>query len=133
MPDSATAAALQQAAEGLSYVSESDAPWTAFHWPAAKGAPTAAEVRKQAKVKAKGPAEEQSVDDFFAPLVKEEDWFGDAEKADAARYRALLAAVKQCLRNPKVVKLGSRKRAVFVVGEAAEGGWAGLQTTAVET
>jgi hypothetical protein len=32
-----------------------------------------------------------------------------------------------------VVRVGARKKAVYVVGVANEGGWAGLKTTAVET
>jgi hypothetical protein len=132
MPTTATAAALQQAAEGLTYPSETDAPWAAFAWPQAEGEPTAAAVLKLGRQR-KGAAREQSVDEFFAPLVQEQAWYGAEEKADAVRYRALLAAVKQLLATPKVVQAGSRKVTVYVVGQAKEGGWAGLKTTAVET
>jgi hypothetical protein len=44
-----------------------------------------------------------------------------------------VAVVKRLLTNPKVFKVGSRKVTVYVVGQAKEGGWAGLTTTAVET
>ncbi len=73
------------------------------------------------------------MDDLFAPLVQEQGWYGDEEKADAAKNRALLAAVKQILTDPKVFRVGGRKKAVYVVGQAKEGGWAGLKTMAVET
>jgi hypothetical protein len=133
MPTSATAAALQQAADGLTYPSETDAPFTAFAWPDAEGEPTAAGVLKRGRYRKGAAVEEQSVDEFFAPLVQEQAWYGAEEKADAARYRSLLAAVKQLLTTPKVVQAGSRKVTVYVVGQATEGGWAGLKTTAVET
>ena len=78
-------------------------------------------------------AENGAVGTFFAPLVGEKDWYGDEERATAAKYRALLDVVKRYLKSPKVVRVGRRKVAVYVVGTASEGGWAGLKTTAVET
>jgi hypothetical protein len=133
MPSSETAAALQQAAAGLTYPSETDAPWATFAWPAAKGAPTAAEVLKQGRRKKGVPVEEQSVDDLFAPLVQEQDWYGPEEKAEAAKNRTLRDAVKQLLAGPKVFRVGARRVIVYVVGQAREGGWAGLKSISVET
>jgi hypothetical protein len=133
MPTSETVKALEQAADGLSYQSETDAPWTAFAWPSATGAPTGAAVRQMGKHKTSAPVDEQGLDEFFAPLVGEQDWYGDEERATAAKYRALLDAVKRYLKGAKVVRVGGRKKAVYVVGTASEGGWAGLKTTAVET
>ena len=71
MATSETVKALQQAAEGLTYQSETDAPWKAFAWPQAQGEPTGAAVRQYGRHKANAPVEEQSVDEFFAPLVEE--------------------------------------------------------------
>ncbi|HKI37260.1 MAG TPA: nuclease A inhibitor family protein [Gemmataceae bacterium] len=133
MPTNETTTALQQAAEGLTYQSETDAPWKAFAWPTAQGEPTAAAVRQQGRHKADAPVEEQTVEDFFAPLIQDQDWYGDEERATAAKYRALLDTVKRYLKDPKVMRVGTRKKAVYVVGTAKEGGWAGLTTTAVET
>jgi hypothetical protein len=133
MPTSETAGALQQAAEGLTYQSETDAPWRAFAWPGATGEPTGAAVRQYGRHKPAAPVEEQSIEAFFAPLVEEQDWYGEEERATAANYRALRDAVTQHLKGPKVVRIGRRKKAVYVIGTAKEGGWAGLRTIAVET
>src|SRR5690242_9390184 len=133
MPTTKTAAPLQQAAQALTFESETDAPWEAFAWPAARGTPTGAEVRRRGGHSADAPVEEQAVEDFFAPLCREQDWFGDEERAVAAKYRALLDVVKRCLKSPKVIRVGERQVTVYVVGAASEGGWAGLKTTAVET
>lgn len=133
MANSAAADALTQAATGLSYQSETDALWKPVRWPRASGDPTPEGIRKQGKHKADSPVEEQKVEDFFAPLTQDQDWFGEAEKADAAKYRALLSAVKVQLQNPKVVKIGERKCALYVIGTDPSGGWTGLKTTAVET
>jgi hypothetical protein len=133
MPTSETAGALQQAAEGLTYQSETDAPWTAFAWPTAQGEPTGAGVRQLGRHRPGAPVAEQSLDEFFTPLGQEQDWYGEEERATAAKYRALLDTVKRSLKSPKVVRVGTRRVAVYVVGVANEGGWAGLKTTAVET
>jgi hypothetical protein len=124
---------LQQAADGLTYPSETDAPWSAFAWPAAKGEPTTEGLLRFGRHRRKSPVQEQAVDEFFAPLVQEQAWYGPEEKAGAAKYRTLLDAVKRLLANPRVFKVGSRKVTVYVVGQAKEGGRAGLKTTAVET
>ena len=133
MPNRETAAALERAADGLCYQSEMDAPWKPVDWPAAEGEPTGNEVRRRGRHRADAPVAEEEVDAFFAPLVQEQDWFGDEEKATAAQYQALFGAVKKLLRNPKVVRVGTRKVALYLVGAAPEGGWAGLKTAAVET
>jgi hypothetical protein len=133
MPASETISALQQAADGLNYPSETDSPWETFAWPTVQGDPTGAGVRNQGGHKRRAPVAEQSVDEFFAPLVAEQDWYGDAERATMTKYRTLRDTVKRVLTNPKVVRIGRRKIAVYVVGGAKEGGWAGLRTTSVET
>jgi hypothetical protein len=133
MPTSDTLAALRQAVEGLTYQSETDAPWKAFSWPGAAGDPTGEGVRRRGRQRADAPVEEQSLDDFFAPLTREQDWYGDEERVQAQKYRALLDVVRRTLRGAKVFRVGRRRKRVYVVGVAPEGGWAGLTTTAVET
>jgi hypothetical protein len=133
MATSETAKALEQSADGLTYESETDEPWTAFAWPTATGEPTGTAVRQLGKHKPGARVDEKTLDEFFAPLVGEQDWYGDEERATAAKYRALLDTVKRNLTAAKVVRVGGRKKAVYVVGTAKEGGWAGLKTIAVET
>ena len=133
MPTSETVEALGQASRGLCYQSEADAPWRAFRWPSAEGEPSSDEVRRRGRHKADAPAVEQSIDEFFGPLGQDQDWYGEEERATAAKYRALLDAVQQHLTHAKVVRVGERQVAVYVVGRAKGGGWAGLKTTAVET
>jgi nuclease A inhibitor-like protein len=133
MPDSEAARALAKAAEGLTYQSETDAPWKVFTWPAGEGSPTPEAVRRLGRDKPDAPASVQSIDEFFAPQIQQHDWFGDAEKAEAAKYGELLGAVKKHLQAPIVVRVGERKLTVYVVGQDPAGGWTGLKTSAVET
>jgi len=133
MPATATVTALEQACVGLTYQSETDAPWTAFSWPAASGEVTGEMVRKLGKHKTAEAADEKPLDEFFAPLVADLDWYGDEEKAIAQQYQVLLGVFNGVLIEPKVVRVGAKQVTVYVVGEAKEGGWAGLKTIAVET
>lgn len=73
------------------------------------------------------------MDELFAPLVQEQSWYGDAEKADAAKNRALRDVIDRTLMNARVFRVGDRKLSVYVVGQVKDGGWAGLVTTAIET
>lgn len=132
MADSPTVAALRQAADGLTYQSETDAPWEVFNWPTA-GEPTADEVRKQGRHPKTAPVVEQIVAEFFTPLTENQDWYGDEEKAIAEKYRSLLAVVRKQLVSPKVFRFGERTVVVYIVGKVKDSGLAGLKTTAVET
>jgi len=129
----ATVTALQQASVGLNYQSETDAPWSAFNWPTASGEVTGETVKKLGKHKASVPATEKPLDEFFAPLVADVDWYGDEEKGIAQQYQVMLGVIKGVLTTPKVVRVGATQVTVYVVGQAKEGGWAGLVTQAVET
>ena len=132
MAENETVGALREAVAGLTYQSETDAAWEAFRWPSA-GAPSADEVRKQGRHPKAAPVVEQPVEEFFAGLIQDQDWYGDEEKAVAAQYRSLLTVVKTKLPDAKVFKVGNRKLTVYVVGQDKEGGLTGLRTKAVET
>ena len=74
------------------------------------------------------------MDALFAPLfIEDQSWYGDVEKAAAAKNRAFLEVVRRLLTRPTVYRIGERKIAIYIVGQAQEGGWAGLKTTSVET
>jgi hypothetical protein len=122
------AAAIQKAAAGLLYPSESDAPFDLVRWDAAQGDPSPATVAALAGGKGKKrarPAEQVSPDDFFAAL---------AETDDAARFKALEQALKKYLMDLRVYRAsGSAKVDIYVLGRAAAGEWLGLHTTSVET
>lgn len=112
---------LCRAAEGLTYPSESDAPFDAFAWPA--GADPVERAAAHAG-KGRGEVEEVPAADFFAELEG---------TSDAERFRGLRRAMESALAGPRVLRVGSRKVDVFIVGKAAGGAWAGLHTTSVET
>src|SRR4051812_7456596 len=115
MPSTDTMAVLKKASAGLTYQSESDAPWEVFSWGKAEGELTPDKMKQLAKVK--GPVQEVPVAAFFRDLTTEQDWFGPEEKATAAKYRGLQKAVESSLTGAKVYKVGKRQVGVYVVGK----------------
>jgi hypothetical protein len=69
---------------------------------------------------------------FFRPATKGEEWHNEEEKAQAARFQALVKTLKVTLDDVKVFRVGETKVDVHVVGKV-EGGYAGLKTLVVET
>jgi hypothetical protein len=115
---------IQQAADGLEYPSESDAPFDLLHWPVA-GAPSARE-----QVIAHQPAgrkiEEVALNDFFGELDESED---------AERFTKLRQVLESQLKDLKIFRVGSGEVRVdiYVIGKAASGDWVALHTVSVET
>lgn len=132
MPDSALDA-LKQATQGLTYQSETDAPFHAFAWDGGGDKLTRDVVLKLSGHKPKSKVEEVSLDDFFGDLTADQDWYGAEEKATAQKYRDLLRTVKEQLSGARVFKVGKVNKDVYIVGKMRDGAWAGVQTKAVET
>jgi hypothetical protein len=82
-----------------------------------------------------------SLDDFFAPALKVEDWYGLEELATVDRYKLLLETINANLTELKVFRIGSilpgrgsaKEIDLYIVGKTPSGDALGLQTTSVET
>lgn len=131
MPASAVAA-LTKASQGLSYMSEKDAPFTTVAWKA-EGKLTRKKLLALGKHPADSSVEELTMANFFAGLTKDETWHGSQEKEVVERYRHLVQAIQDNLTHVKVFKVGQVKKRVYIVGSDKEGNWAGLATEALET
>ncbi|WP_410176008.1 nuclease A inhibitor family protein [Pseudanabaena galeata] len=77
------------------------------------------------------PIESITLEDFFAPVVTDEDWFDDEDRQVAQRFRDLQAAIAT-LENVHVFKVGKIEIDVYIVG-ALGPDLVGLKTTVVET
>jgi hypothetical protein len=131
--DSPAVAALTGATQGLLFQSETDAPFEAFEWPdAGDGKPGKARVMELAGIPDKTPVKVRSVDAYFADATKDEAWHDDDEKAQVERFKGLVKAIKDTLKDVKVFEAGKIQVGVWIVGRA-EKGWAGLKTVKVET
>lgn len=124
---------LQQATEGLLFISETDAPLVPFFWPQENPVKITPDVLLPlAGVATDAPVKPVKLEAFFRPATKEEDWHNDEERAEAKRFQDLVRTVKSTLKDVVVFRVGEVKIDVFIVG-VVEGGYAGLKTQIVET
>lgn len=141
--------ALQAAVKGLTFPSEANKPVKAVLWEQAdlKSAGVAvsgihpvdeAELRAVGKVPDGATVERLTVDEFFAPVVAVQDWFGDTEKEQTRRFQALVTALKTQTTGTTAFRVSGGHGDtslvdVFVVGHAANGDVIGVTTQLVET
>ena len=76
---------------------------------------------------------EISMDDFFKPLIKVEDWFGEEEKKWAEDSMKLKTLLSEKAKDFQIFKVGSVEIDVFVFGKVEECLWMGLKTKVIET
>lgn len=123
---------IKAAAEGLWYISETDAEIFPFTGSKA-GAVTKENLLTQIDKPADAPVEQRDFNQMFERFVRIEDWYGDEEKATAAKFAALKDLLAKNLTDLKVFKVGQIELDIYFVGLDAEGNLAGIQTKAVET
>lgn len=127
-------ALLQAATADLLWLSETDAPFEVLHWqPQASADLTTTQVLQLTNHPPTVPVKVLAVDDFFAGATEEQDWFGEEEKAIAARYRELVGLLKQHLSDLTVYQVGEVTLDIYVIGQTPEGELLGLATQASET
>jgi hypothetical protein len=117
--------------EGLTFQSESDYPVEPFEEKAA-GRDSARD-----SVAPKGgdanSVRELDLDSFFSNATQEQDWQDDEARARVKRFQALVAFLKEKLKDVKVYRVGGVEADVYVVGKTDSGDFAGVKTKVVET
>jgi hypothetical protein len=125
--------ALKKVSQGLLFQSEADAPLEPFEWPGEQGKPHKARVLQLTGRPANTLVTMKSPDAFFWDATAEQDWHDEEEKAQVQRFRQLVQAIKDNLRDVKVFVVGKgAEKDAYIVGRA-EAGWAGLKTKVVQT
>jgi hypothetical protein len=120
---------LSTLSKGLLFPSESEYPLEPFTWKSTTLAPETILTRSQKP--SNTAIEAIALEDFFAPVVTDEDWFEDEDRAIAQRFRDLQAAIAT-LENVQVFKVGKIEIDVYIVG-AIGPDLVGLKTTVIET
>lgn len=116
---------------GLTYMSETDAEIKPFRGEQADSVTAETLLKQIGKTDVK--IEEISFDEFFAPLIKIQNWFGEEERKMTEKFVRLKNLLKENLIEKKVFRLGKKEIDIFVVGLDAENVLSGIQTKAVET
>ena len=126
--------ALSTAASGLLFPSESDYPLTPYRWVGTAGAEPSPEALIQAEGrKADTLVETLTVGELFDPIMQEQPGWADEDRAEAERYRALVALLEDGLKELRVYRVGKVDIDVYVLGQHASGEWLGYKTRVVET
>ena len=123
---------IEEACEGLIYISETDSPLLAFSCPAAGGL-TAESILQQTGRGPEEAIEEISFGDFFSRLTAVKDWFGEPEKARAKKFLDLQRLLEENLRHLSVFRIGRIRIDIFVLGLEPDGDLMGVTTKSVET
>jgi hypothetical protein len=121
--DDPVVAALQKAARGLVYTSESEDKLEPFAWEDGSTL-TPKHLLELGGAEAGTAVEVSTLEDFLHAVPPE----------DKAGFDRLVAVIKEQLSGVKVYKVGDEaEKAVYIVGKTAAGHWAGLKTSVVET
>jgi hypothetical protein len=123
---------LERAAAGLMFMSESEYPFETVYW---KGLPevSAQHLRGLSGLGEDAPVATLSIDEFFGTATSDEAWRAEEGRLAARRYRELVAALKENLKEMKVYRVGEVNIPVYIVGRAESGNWLGVSTRVVET
>ncbi|MFN9667363.1 MAG: nuclease A inhibitor family protein [Pseudanabaena sp.] len=120
---------LSTLSKDLLFPSESEYPLEPFTWESTSLTPETILTRSQKP--ADTLIESITLEEFFAPVTTDEDWFEDEDRQVAQRFRDLQAAIAT-LENAQVFRLGKSEIDVYIVG-AIGPDLIGLKTTVIET
>ena len=138
-------ATLAAAAEGVLFVSESEAPFVPVVLPPEPGAagapPTVDEIRRRFGVDDAAPGAERTLDDFFRYGIAEVDPASVQDQAAIPSVLALCETVRRVAPDARAFRVGDGAEVRYlIVGHAAEaeapgaaGALAGLETTGFES
>lgn len=124
--------AIEKVVEGLTFMSETDAPVTAFSGAAREGL-SETEIRRLTGVPEDVPVEFRRFEDFFRRTVEVHEWSDDRARESAARFAALRSLLSENLGGLVCFRAGRIRIAVYVIGIDKKGNIAGIRTEAVET
>ena len=134
MPPSILRFVLEYASAGLTYLSESDYPFTYFfHTGPAPTPLTVSAFRSVVGIPADSAVEEISIDDFFARHIERVDPSDPAAVALVPRYVNLRESIRNALRHPRVFRVGRIAITCYIVGTDRSANIVGLTTVAIET
>ena len=117
--------------EGLLYTSESDFPLTPVSW--ASATLDLERVRGLAGIDANAEAEARDFDQLFDRLAVPQEWMDETQKADAARYAVVRSWMTTNLTGLRILRYGTIRIELLIVGQDSCGGIVGLRTVAIET
>jgi hypothetical protein len=126
------AEALRLATANLYYMSETDAAFEVID-PIHSDGDAAESLRKHFDIGSSEPTAIQSFAEFFNRLCAKQDWHDAGQAANVDRYLRLREVFEGGLTDLQVIRFGSVRVSLFVVGKCSDGRIAGVKTLSVET
>ncbi|MEO1590942.1 MAG: nuclease A inhibitor family protein [Cyanobacteria bacterium J06632_22] len=123
---------LQSLTEGLLWPSEADYPIDVIHWLGADAPLTVPEVLTQGNHAADARVETIPLSELFRNVVRLQDWFGEAEVAQAQQFQQVLQLLG-ALSHPQGYRVGEVEVTVYGLGQLPDGAVLGIRTQVVET
>lgn len=118
----------------LFYPSESDEPIEWFSFKAkVKDALTVSDIEFFLGYPPSVKSEETSPEKFWEPLLAEEEWYGDDERAQVDTFKSVKQLLETNLKSMQAFRVGQIEIDLFLVGQLNEKEWGGLKTKLVET
>ena len=125
---------LDEATEGLIYLSESDYPMESFFMEDKKEVPFDSQhIREALKINPAFGVEESTFEAFFGRMTTLLPEYGLTEKNRARQFLHLQQILNDNLKDIKVFRFGRIQILAIVIGITAGGHWAGVKTTLIET
>ncbi|MCP1385617.1 nuclease A inhibitor family protein [Runella salmonicolor] len=120
--------------KNLFYPSESDEPieWIKFNVNVKDGL-TVSDLEFFLGCPPSVKAEEIPTDNFWAPLLAVEEWYGDEERAQVENFKSVKQLLETNLNHLKAFRVGQIEIDLYLVGQLNEKEWGGLKTLLVET
>ncbi len=119
---------------GLLYPSESDEPLEAVTCYLKQEEPlTVSQIKDWQMLPPSVYVEEMSEAALWEPVLTEQDWHGDEEKARTAQFQQLKTFLDSQLTAQQIFRVGEYEIDVYLLGRLPTGERAGLKTKIVET
>jgi len=123
---------LQQACEGLLWLSESEYPWEIIYWGNFSNL-TPEKLLQQINRELATKIEIIDLEQFFAQATQKQDWHEAVEIAEVEGYQSLVKILQENLQDIKVYEIGEVEIDVYVLGKTNSNTIAGLATKVVAT
>ena len=123
---------LQQASQGLLWLSESDYPFEIIYWQGEDNL-AAETILQHCDHDSDTIVEIVTLEQFFHLAICEQDWHDQKEKEEVYRYQALVKLLQEKLTNIKVYRVGEIEIDVYILGKTKFGSISGLATKVIET
>lgn len=122
------------AVAGLSWMSETDAPFDVRLWTGmTQDCLTQQDVLHQVQLPPDTPVEAIALETFLAPVTELHAWYTPDDIKMTEQFQALQTLLVQALTQIRVYRCGTTEVEIYIVGQTKDLNWLVLHTSAVET